>query len=278
MRARQLHYKIALTIAGSDSGGGAGIQADLKAFAALGVFGTSCITALTAQNTLGVTAIEPASSKFMRAQLDAVFTDLHPAAVKTGMLHNSGIIKEVIRAIEKYKPRFLVVDPVMASTSGSRLIDDSAIRNMVESLFPKATLITPNIREAEIILGIRISSEEEMQKAALRLVNETGASAVLLKGGHLQGNESVDIFATNQSKKTIRIALPFINTRNTHGTGCTLSAAITAYLALGYELLPAVRKAKTYLYRALEAGKSISIGEGHGGVNHFFAPQKTKLF
>ena len=278
MQTNKQHYRVALTIAGSDSGGGAGIQADLKTFAALGVYGSSCVTALTAQNTLGVTDIEAVSQSFMRAQLEAVFSDLRPDAVKTGMLHNKTIIEEVYLAIDKYRPPFLVIDPVMVSTSGSRLIDSEASTEMARLLFPKATLITPNIHEAEAISGIKIASEADMKTAARWLINETGARAVLLKGGHLNGSESVDILMTREQNRSARLAMPYINTRNTHGTGCTLSAAITAYLALGYDLTTSARKAKRYLHRALEAGKNIEIGAGHGSVNHFFAPNKTKIF
>ena len=278
MQTNKPHYKVALTIAGSDSGGGAGIQADLKTFAALGVYGSSCITALTAQNTLGVSGIEAASPQFMKAQLEAVFSDLCPVAVKTGMLHNNAIIEEVHLAVDKYRPQFLVIDPVMVSTSGSRLIDTEASGELVRLLFPKATLITPNIHEAEAISGIKIGSESDMIAAARWLINETKANAVLLKGGHLDGNESVDLLVTHEEKKVTRFTKPYINTRNTHGTGCTLSAAITAYLALGYSLTASVRGAKNYLHKALDAGKNIEIGTGHGSVNHFFAPKKTKIF
>jgi len=277
MQTSKQHYKVALTIAGSDSGGGAGIQADLKTFSALGVFGTSCITALTAQNTLGVTAIEAVSAPFMRAQLEAVFSDLSPESVKTGMLHNESIIEEVFLAVEKYAPRFLIIDPVMVSTSGSLLITPVASDKLARLLFAKATLITPNIHEAEALTGIKIGSEAEMEKAAQWLIREAGAQAVLLKGGHLDGNQSVDILATRGGNKVSRFAKPFVDTRNTHGTGCTLSAAITAYLSLGYSLNTSVRMAKNYLHKALEAGKNIEIGSGHGGVNHFFAPKKANL-
>ena len=277
MQTSKQHYRVALTIAGSDSGGGAGIQADLKTFSALGVFGASCITALTAQNTLGVSAIEAVSPSFMRAQLEAVFSDLTPIAVKTGMLHNETIIDEVYLAVKKYAPRFLVIDPVMVSTSGSLLITPTASGKLAQLLFPKATLITPNIHEAEALTGMKIGSETEMAKAAQQLIHEAGAQAVLLKGGHLSGNQSVDILATRGSNRVARFAKPFVDTRNTHGTGCTLSAAITAYLALDYDLSASVKKAKNYLHKALEAGKNIEIGAGHGGVNHFFAPKKVKL-
>ena len=278
MQTNKQHYRVALTIAGSDSGGGAGIQADLKTFAASGVYGTSCITALTAQNTVGVNSIQAVNRSFMRAQLDAVFSDFCPVAVKTGMLYNKAILEEVCRAADKYRPQFLVIDPVMVSTSGARLIDPKASDELVRVLFSKATLITPNLHEAEAISGIKIDNESDMKIAARWLVNETGAQAVLLKGGHLEGDESIDLLITRKENKIVRLTMPYINTRNTHGTGCTLSAAITAYLALGHNLAASVKKAKSYLHKALDAGKNIEIGAGHGGVNHFFAPKKTKLF
>ncbi|MDD6210663.1 MAG: bifunctional hydroxymethylpyrimidine kinase/phosphomethylpyrimidine kinase [Bacteroidales bacterium] len=277
MQSENKHYTTVLTIAGSDSGGGAGIQADLKTFSALGAYGTSCITAITAQNTLGVTAIQPIERNIVRAQLDAVFSDLKPIALKTGMLHNREIVEEVIHAIECYSPQYMVIDPVMVSTSGSNLIDPSAIEFLADKLFPKATLITPNIKETEVLSGIKVTDEESMLKAAKWFIQNTDIQAVLLKGGDLCNKESVDFLVSRKGKEIRRFAMPYVQTRNNHGTGCTLSAAITVYLAYGYPLQTAILNAKRYLHRALEAGAQVETGKGNGSVNHFFAPKKLKL-
>nr|7R8Y_A Chain A, Phosphomethylpyrimidine Kinase [synthetic construct]7R8Y_B Chain B, Phosphomethylpyrimidine Kinase [synthetic construct] len=257
---------VALTIAGSDSGGGAGIQADLKTFSALGVYGMSVITAVTAQNTLGVQGVHDIPPELVAAQIDAVFEDLRVDAVKTGMLSNAEIVEAVAEALRRYGVRPLVVDPVMVAKSGDPLLAPDAVEALKERLFPLATIITPNLPEAEVLLGRPIRTEEEMEEAARRLL-ALGPKAVLLKGGHLEGEEAVDLLADGEGIH--RFSAPRVQTRNTHGTGCTLSAAIAAHLARGHDLPEAVREAKAYLTGAIKAAPS--IGHGHGPVNHFHA-------
>ena len=260
---------IAVTIAGSDSGGGAGIQADIKTFSACGVYGASIITALTAQNTRGVTAIHDAPPDFVTAQIDAVFSDLAVNAVKIGMLSSVEIITAVAAGIENWKPRFVVLDPVMVATSGDRLIKDDAVATIVSTLFPLATLITPNLAEAATLLGEPMApTDEAVQKQGEALLS-LGANAVLMKGGHGTGAESVDFLIT--PKGTERFAAQRIDTKNTHGTGCTLSSAIAAGLALGHPLGKAVADAKTYVTSALIASTDLKIGHGSGPVHHFHA-------
>ena len=260
---------IALTIAGSDSGGGAGIQADLKTFSALGVYGASVITALTAQNTKGVTAIHDAPADFVTAEIDAVFSNLAVNAVKIGMLSRTDIIAAVADGIKKWKPPFVVLDPVMVATSGDRLIREDATAAIVNDLFPRVTLITPNLAEAATLLNQAMASTEtEMQKQGEALIG-LGAKAVLMKGGHGTSDESVDLLITPSGTK--RYAARRVSTKNTHGTGCTLSAAIAAGLAKGLVLDEAVASAKTYVTAALEASISLHIGSGAGPVHHFHA-------
>lgn len=267
-----IRYPVAMTIAGSDSGGGAGIQADLKTFSALGVYGASAITAVTAQNTLGVRGIQAISPEILRGQIEAVMEDFPVDAVKIGMLHNQEAIRVVSKAIDCHRPRWIVLDPVMISTSGSQLLEEGAIDLLINKLFKQAHLVTPNRDEAAFITGMPIRNEQEMERAGLRLL-EMGCQAVLMKGGHLSDNgHSTDILF-QKGETAIRLSVPMINTRNTHGTGCTLSSAITAFLALGESLPEAVRKAKAYLTEALTEGAGIHTGHGHGPVNHFFNPQ-----
>jgi hydroxymethylpyrimidine/phosphomethylpyrimidine kinase len=268
-------YPTVLTIAGSDSGGGAGIQADIKTISSLGVYACSAITAITAQNTLGVRSIQGINPSVLKDQIEAVFEDLTIDAVKTGMLYNSESIKIISECLTRFRPRFFVLDPVMVSTSGSKLIAENAMQAMQELLFPLATLVTPNIAEAEIFTGIKISSPEDMQAAAA-VILQKGCKAVLIKGGHLPGNESVDMLFEKR-KNGLGIRSPFIETKNTHGTGCTLSAAIASYLALGKDLREAFMSAKDYIIHALYAGKDVEIGKGHGPVNHFFDPKRCTI-
>ncbi|TAM92820.1 MAG: bifunctional hydroxymethylpyrimidine kinase/phosphomethylpyrimidine kinase [Rhodanobacteraceae bacterium] len=236
-----------LTIAGSDSGGGAGIQADLKTFAALGVHGTSAITALTAQNTRGVTAVHPVPAKHLRAELDAVFDDFTIAAVKTGMLSDTRTVRCVADELVHRKPRWLVVDPVMIATSGARLLDKSAMRVLIERLIPLADVLTPNLPEAEALTGIMIRSARDGEHAAVML-RGFGAKAVMLKGGHGRGREVVDRWYDARGAFEVRNRrLPF----EVHGTGCTLSAALAAELALGRAPRPAARRAIAFVQRAL---------------------------
>jgi hydroxymethylpyrimidine/phosphomethylpyrimidine kinase len=260
---------IAVTIAGSDSGGGAGIQADLKTFSALGVYGASVITALTAQNTQGVTGIHDVPPAFVTAQIDAVFSDLEVDAVKIGMLSQPGVIEAVAAGLERWKQRNVVLDPVMVATSGDPLISPQAIDVLKRVLIPRALLITPNLPEAAALLGCPIArDEDEMRAQAVRLV-EQGARAVLIKGGHSEGAESVDVLQAPGS--FTRLATERIATRNTHGTGCTLSSAIAAELAKGLDLIAAVREAKAYVSAAIAAADRLTIGSGPGPVHHFHA-------
>ena len=243
MRKRK-EIPIVLTIAGSDSGGGAGVQADLKTFTTLGVHGTSAITCLTAQNPRGVRAIEPCSPKIVRAQMEAVFEELPPRAAKTGMLYSAALIREVARVWRRRKCP-LVVDPVMVATSGARLLQPDAIRALTQQLFPFATIITPNVPEAEALLEMSIHAPEDLREAARRLHNRFGCAA-LLKGGHLRsGRESIDILFDGKSEWLL--SSPRVWGVKTHGTGCTYSAAITAYLARGEKLVRAVERAKQYI-------------------------------
>lgn len=265
-------YATALTIAGSDSCGGAGIQADLKTFSALGVYGMSAITAITAQNTWGVRSIQAVDAKVLRDQIEAVFDDFTIDAVKIGMLYEAETVRIVAELLERYRPNWVIVDPVMISTSGSKLLRDDAIAEIIEKLFPQAHLVTPNIPEAEYLSGIPVHLPEDMDQAAGRLL-EMGCRAVLLKGGHLTGAQKTDwLYIPGQAP--CQFTHETIDTRNTHGTGCTLSSAIAAQLALGYPLPEAVREAEIYLSEAIREGKEVMSGHGHGPVNHFYSPHK----
>jgi hydroxymethylpyrimidine/phosphomethylpyrimidine kinase len=260
---------IALTIAGSDSGGGAGIQADLKTFSALGVYGASVITALTAQNTKGVSAIHDVPADFIAAQIDAVFSDLAVAAVKIGMVSQRAAIETIAAGLERWRQSKVVLDPVMIAASGDRLLAPDAVDVLKRVLIPRALLITPNLPEAAALLDAPIAeSEAEMRVQGERLL-ALGPKAVLVKGGHAEGAESVDLLI--EPSAITRLAADRIATRNTHGTGCTLSSAIAAGLAKGLSLAEAVRAAKTYLTDALAAAERIKIGSGHGPVHHFQA-------
>ncbi len=260
---------IALTIAGSDSGGGAGIQADLKTFSALGVYGASVITALTAQNTKGVSAIHDAPPEFIGAQIDAVFSDLDVGAVKIGMVSQRAAIEAIAQGLSRWRQTKVVLDPVMIAASGDRLLAPDAIEVLKRVLIPRALVITPNLPEAAALLDAPVArNEADMHEQAERLL-ALGSRAVLIKGGHGSGAESVDLLL--ESGETIRLAAARIATRNTHGTGCTLSSAIAAGLAKGLDLVAAARAAKAYLSAALAAADRIEIGSGHGPVHHFHA-------
>ena len=262
---------IALTVAGSDSGGGAGIQADLKTFHAFGVFGTSVVTAITAQNTLGVTAVHPVPLDVVRKQIEAVAGDLPPAAMKTGMLATEALVREVARALEEHDLGAYVLDPVMVATSGDRLLDEDAEAAVGEALVPLATLVTPNLHEARILTGLAIDGEDDMRRAAARLV-EMGAGAALVKGGHLtDGDEAVDVLRHGDDERVWRRRR--LDTDQTHGTGCTLSAAAAAGLARGLALPDAVEAAVDFVARAIRSAPA--LGSGRGPVNHFEpAPQR----
>ena len=268
-------YPRILSIAGSDSGGGAGIQADLKTFAALGCYGMTAITALTAQNTLGVRAIHGVPPDMLKSQIDAVMEDLGADAVKIGMLHSAEIVQTVADAIDRHALKNVVLDPVMVATSGAVLIENPAISALVNELFKRVVLVTPNLDEAALLVGKNLVSEQDMEKAAQELLNK-GARAVLLKGGHLAGDVVSDLLLTPNSKPHWMRA-PRIHTANTHGTGCTLSSAIAAHLALGCSLLDAVEAARAYVRAALEAGANVRIGAGNGPLNHGHAPLAMRL-
>jgi hydroxymethylpyrimidine/phosphomethylpyrimidine kinase len=260
---------IAVTIAGSDSSGGAGIQADLKTFSALGVYGASVITALTAQNTRGVTAIHDVPTDFVAHQIDAVFSDLSVDAVKIGMLSQPATIEAVAAGLERHGQKIVVVDPVMVATSGDRLLAPEAVEVLRKLLIPRALVITPNLPEAAVLLEAPIATNEaEMQWQGERLL-ALGPGAVLIKGGHDGGPESVDLLV--EPTRVTRLGATRVETRNTHGTGCTLSSAIAAGLAKGLDLMEAVREAKDYVTAAIGAADRLAIGSGHGPVHHFHA-------
>ena len=267
-------YPRVLTIAGSDSGGGAGIQADLKTFAALGCFGMTAITALTAQNTLGVRAIHAVPAQVLADQVDAVAEDIGIDAVKIGMLHSAETVRTVAAALRRHALHTVVLDPVMIATSGAVLIDQEAIAVLVAELFPLAMLVTPNLDEAALLVGRPLATEADMEGAARQLL-EMGANAVLVKGGHLAGDTVSDLLlARGQAAHWMRA--PRIATANTHGTGCTLSSAIAAQLALGLPLGAAVEAARGFIRGALEAGAGVRTGAGSGPLNHGYAPQAMR--
>ncbi len=257
--------RTALTIAGSDSGGGAGIQADLKTFAAHGVFGTSAITAVTAQNTMGVSGWLALPADLVTAQIEAVAGDIGADAVKTGMLANAAIVEAVAAAMEDLDLPYLVIDPVMVAKGGDRLLEEAAIHALRAELLPRAHLVTPNIAEAEILAEMKIRGVDDMHKAAARILS-LGPSAVLVKGGHLEGPEAIDVVATKAT--TFELRGQRIASTSTHGTGCTLASAIAANLALGLDDRAAIEKAKAYLEGAIRHAPK--IGHGHGPLNHFW--------
>lgn len=260
---------VALTIAGSDSSGGAGIQADLKTFAACGVYGASAITALTAQNTRGVTGIHDVPPDFITAQIDAVFSDLDVKAVKIGMVARREAIEAIVASLDCWSPQHVVVDPVMVATSGDRLLSPDAVDALRAKLFPRASLITPNLPEAAALLNEAIAEGEADIARQGRALLALGCPAVLVKGGHGHGPESTDYLIDNNS--LIRLAAPRVATSNTHGTGCSLSSAIAAGLAKGRDLEAAVRDAKAYVSAAIAAADRLQVGHGHGPIHHFHA-------
>lgn len=265
-----IHYPRVLSIAGSDSGGGAGIQADLKTFAALGCYGMTAITAITAQNTVGVRAIHGIPADILKAQIQAVVEDIGVDAVKIGMLHSPEIVEVVAWAIDHFNLKKVVLDPVMVATSGDTLVGQETVQVLVRQLFPRALVVTPNLDEAALLLHRDIRRIEELDAAADDLL-ALGANAALLKGGHLAGDDVVDVLA--QPKRShIRLQSKRIASRNVHGTGCTLSSAIAARLALGDGLEAAVRAARAYILQAIQAGANVRTGQGHGPLNHGFAP------
>jgi hydroxymethylpyrimidine/phosphomethylpyrimidine kinase len=260
---------IALTIAGSDSSGGAGIQADLKTFSALGVYGASAITALTAQNTLGVEAVHAVPPDFIGKQIEAVARDLDVGAVKIGMLATSAIIEAVAEGLRSFPGVPVVLDPVMVAASGDPLLDEDAVETLRAILVPHATLITPNLPEAAKLLGATQARNEREMSAQAEALQRLGAQAVLIKGGHAEGDKAVDILV--DAEGVLRLEAPRVATRNTHGTGCTLSSAIAAELAKGASLREAVVAAKAYVTAAIEVADQLRIGAGRGPVHHFHA-------
>lgn len=266
-------YIPVLSIAGSDPSGGAGIQADIKTISALGCYAMTAITSLTAQNTTGVRSIMPSTGAIVADQIDMIMEDIPPMAIKTGMLCNLNVASTVADKLEQYRPDNIVVDPVMVSTSGSKLLDDDAIDLIVKRIFPLSTIITPNKSEAKVLTG-----ETDPDRQA-KILMGMGCRNVLLKGGDSDRKDfKIDYLYLENKHTGIELRADAVNTVNTHGTGCTLSSAIASYLALGYDLEQAVRAAKFYISRALEAGAFVTTGRGHGPVNHFYAPRRLKNF
>ena len=266
---RKKKYHTVLTIAGSDSGGGAGIQADIKAISAMGCYAASAITAVTVQNTVGVQAVHPVPLDILAGQIDAVLSDIGADAVKIGMLHSAQVAKVVADKIEQYGIRNVVLDPVMVSTSGHRLIEESAVEVIKKRLLPLARVLTPNVPEAEILIGRKITGECDFNEVARELSHRYGVS-VLLKAGHLSGDVLTDYFCNAEDGSLTLLPSKRVETKNTHGTGCTLSSAFAAALAKGEGLTMAARSAKKYIEQAILSGAEYEIGHGYGPVNHFF--------
>jgi len=257
---------VALSIAGSDSGGGAGIQADLKTFAAMGVYGATVLTAVTAQNTSGIRAIHVIPPEIVSAQLEAVFDDLEIRAVKLGMLAHAATVETVADCLNRHQPAFVVLDPVMLATSGARLLTDDGIAALVSRLLPLVDCLTPNLAEAATLLGTRWATSEAEMADQGRALLDLGPRAVLMKGGHASLPEAIDILVTHEG--TQRFAAPWVESRNLHGTGCTLSAAMAASIALGASLADSVERAKVYLTAAIGPARGLAIGQGFGSVDH----------
>lgn len=263
------HYKTVLTIAGSDSGGGAGIQADIKSISATGGYAASAVTAITVQNTLGVQSVSTVDIPTIVGQIEAVLSDIGAEAVKVGMLHSAEVVTAVAETLKRFNVRNIVVDPVMVSTSGHRLIEEEAIVALKRELIPIARVITPNIPEAEILSGKKIGSQDELPEIA-KALSMGGRVSVLLKAGHLTEESLTDVFYNAESDSIIKLTSKRLNTCNTHGTGCTLSSAFASYLAQGASLDEAARAAKAYITKAIAKGADYEIGHGWGPVNHFF--------
>jgi len=262
-------YARVLTIAGSDSGGGAGIQGDMKAISATGGYAACAITAITIQNTIGVKDVFPLPKNVIKEQIEAVMDDIGADAIKIGMLHSAEVVHTVKEALEGYGVRNVVLDPVMVSTSGHRLIEEEAIDSLISDLIPLARVITPNIPEAEILAGMKIDSQADLPIAARKL-SYGGKVSVLMKAGHLSGDSLVDYFYNAEQDHMIELQSLRCDTKNTHGTGCTLSSAFASYLAQGYELDDAARMSKEYISNAIKSGADYECGKGHGPVNHFY--------
>jgi hydroxymethylpyrimidine/phosphomethylpyrimidine kinase len=265
-------YPVVLGIAGSDSGGGAGIQADIKTISALGCFATTAVTAVTVQNTLGVSYIHSVPPEIVTAQIKAVMDDIKPLAIKIGMIHTAALALAIASALKEYAGTPVVLDPVMVASSGHHLIEHDAINILKKELFPLSLLVTPNLDEAALLAGMSISNLEDMQMAAAHII-KTGCNAVLVKGGHLEGTDLYDVFLDKTGYRHI-FRSEAIDTQNTHGTGCSLSSAIASFIALGNDLVTSISKSKTYVHHAIEYGKDVKTGNGHGPLNHFFDPQQ----
>jgi hydroxymethylpyrimidine/phosphomethylpyrimidine kinase len=262
-------YCKVLTIAGSDSGGGAGIQADLKTFSAIGCYGMSVITALTAQNTQGVKGIHAVPPAFAVEQIEAVLTDIGADAIKIGMLYSAELIEAVARELKKQGARKIVLDPVMVAQSGDKLLQDDAIEAIKANLMPLADVVTPNIPEASVLTGRRLNRREDIESAAETLAKH-GSRSILIKGGHGDESKSTDLLFLAHESRFVSLEADRIETRNNHGTGCTLSSAIASYMAKGIDIEEAVQKAKAFMNHAIAAGAAYKIGHGHGPVHHFF--------
>lgn len=264
-------YKIALTIAGSDPSGGAGLQADLKTFSALGVYGASAVVAVVDENTAGVYGVHPIPLNFVQGQIRSVIDDIGVDAVKIGMLHDSELIRGVLATLREYPDvRRIVLDPVMVATSGDPLLQPEAVATLRDELLPCAKVITPNLPEASLLLGETVDHQDQLEDAARALSQLTDSKvSVMLKAGHLENNSLTDVFYNADTRRFLRLSSPRVATRNTHGTGCTLSSAIAAYLAKGADLDSAARLGKEYISNAIAAGADYKIGHGHGPVHHF---------
>lgn len=269
-------YHIVLTIAGSDSGGGAGIQADIKTISALGGYATSVITALTAQNTKGVSGIFPVSGSFVYEQLNSVWSDIRPEVVKIGMLNDNNVASVVYDFLRDKQCR-IVLDPVMVSTSGSSLMNESARNILVEKLFSISTIVTPNLFELSKLTDSDIVTVDDMINGGRQLL-QYGCDYVLIKGGHLNENVMTDVLVGRDCEEPVLLSAPKIGTHNLHGTGCTLSSAIATFMSFGYDVVDAVKFAKQYVYDAIDSGKDVIVGSGNGPLNHFFEPKKMIIF
>jgi len=267
-------YPVVLSIAGSDSGGGAGIQADIKTISALGCYGTTVITAITAQNTLGVNDIYPIPSEIVNAQMTAVINDITPSAIKIGMVYLSENAEIIASILKQHSEIPVIFDPVMVSTSGANLMKGNCLSAIEKLIFPLTTLLTPNLDEARLITGMEVKNLADMHVAASHII-DLGCNAVLIKGGHLQGNDLYDVYLDRDGRQQV-FKSKAIQSNNTHGTGCTLSSAIASYLALGDDLILAIEKGKDYVHQAIEHGKNIRIGKGIGPLNHFFNSSERK--
>lgn len=268
---KKYRYYSVITIAGSDSGGGAGIQADLKTFSALGCFGTSAITAVTVQNTCGVFGIHSIPPPIVQEQIKVVIEDISPDAIKIGMVHSAELASAIAAAIKGY-PVPVVFDPVMVATSGDVLMENNTIETLKKTLFPLSTIITPNLYEAAILSGVKINDVDDMKKAAAVIIR-SGCQGVLVKGSHFESEQVHDVYRDKDGREEV-FTTDLIQTNNTHGSGCTLSSAIAAFMAQGLSPTEAITEAKVYVHAAIDEGKDVRMGKGNGPLNHFFNPQK----